>query len=108
MWWIKADGCDILPGIGQSVSGIWSGDVDHNDGALQCQYNAYKHRLKCIQNLKMSSTNTREVGERMMQACSQVNQDLIFLNSGMLIIENKLLYYLQCSFISTSEGPKFV
>ena len=34
-WWIKADGCDVLPGLGESVSGIWSGDVDHNNGALQ-------------------------------------------------------------------------
>ena len=30
-WWIKGDGCDIVKGISESVSGKWSGDVDLND-----------------------------------------------------------------------------
>ena len=30
-WWIKADGVDIVSGLGESVGGKWTGDVDLND-----------------------------------------------------------------------------
>ena len=33
-WWVKADGCDLISGLAESTRGIWSGDVDVNDGAL--------------------------------------------------------------------------
>ena len=31
-WWIKADGVDLVSGLGESVRGEWSGDVDLNNG----------------------------------------------------------------------------
>ena len=37
-WWIKGDGCDVVPGVCESVNMIWSGDVDLNDGELQKHY----------------------------------------------------------------------
>ena len=33
-WWIKGDGCDVIPGLGESVAGEWSGDVDGRPPAL--------------------------------------------------------------------------
>ena len=33
-WWIKADGADLLSGLGESVKGEWSGDVDLNDSGF--------------------------------------------------------------------------
>jgi len=33
-WWIKADGCDITPGLTESVKGKWGGDVDLCDGHI--------------------------------------------------------------------------
>ena len=37
-WWIKADGADLLSGLGESVKGEWSGDIDLNDGSIQQLY----------------------------------------------------------------------
>lgn len=32
-WWVKkADGTDLVSGLGESIRGEWSGDVDLNDG----------------------------------------------------------------------------
>lgn len=42
-WWVKADGVDLVPGLGESMRREWSGDVDLNDGSLQEQYNACLH-----------------------------------------------------------------
>ena len=36
-WWIKADGCDIVPGVAASTQGVWSGNVDMNDGRVDKQ-----------------------------------------------------------------------
>ena len=36
-----------------TLRGIWSGDVDFNDGGLDKQYKNYKGRLSCIQSLKI-------------------------------------------------------
>ena len=33
-WWVKADDCDLISGLAESTRGIWSGDVEVNDGAL--------------------------------------------------------------------------
>ena len=34
-WWVKADGCDLVSGLAESVSEIWHGDVDWNNGELE-------------------------------------------------------------------------
>ena len=34
-WWVKADGVDVVKGLCESVRGVWSGDVDLNDGKLE-------------------------------------------------------------------------
>jgi len=54
-WWVKADGCDVLPGLAESTRGVWSGDVDLNDGDLQKQYLEYQHRLNAIKQLSLTS-----------------------------------------------------
>ena len=56
-WWVKADGCDLISGLAESTRGIWSGDVDVNDGALEKQYREYNNRLLTIKNLKSSNAN---------------------------------------------------
>lgn len=47
-WWIKADGCDIVRGLGESISGEWSGDVNLDEGALESFYNEYRRRLEWV------------------------------------------------------------
>jgi hypothetical protein len=50
-WWVKTDGVDVVPGLGESMRMEWSGDVDLNDGALQQQYTSYMNQLKFIRGL---------------------------------------------------------
>jgi len=56
-WWLKADGCDLISGLAESIRDIWSGDMDLNDGALDKQYQEYNNRLLTIKNLKSSNAN---------------------------------------------------
>ena len=43
-WWVKADGTDLVSGLGESVSGEWSGDIDLNDRT----YMAYRKHLVAL------------------------------------------------------------
>ena len=57
-WWIKADGVDVLPGLGESMRMEWSGDVDLNDGALQRQHSATRlHQRSRITREKFNTSN---------------------------------------------------
>ena len=59
MWWIKADGCDLVPGLCESVQRKWSGDVDLNDGELQAEYQSYLSRLEFVSGLALGSRRER-------------------------------------------------
>ena len=50
-WWIKADGCDLVSGLGESVRGEWNGDVDLNDGAISHLYNEYQQHLDFVTSI---------------------------------------------------------
>ena len=50
-WWIKADGCDLIGGLSESTRGVWSGDVNLNDGALEQQVKAYQERLSRVNEI---------------------------------------------------------
>lgn len=50
-WWIKADGCDFVSGLCESVSGEWSGDVNLNQEVLDSAYKKYKERLEWVMHL---------------------------------------------------------
>lgn len=54
-WWIKADGTDVVSGLGESVGGTWSGDVDLADGKLAKTREQYEQRLKFLNQLGESS-----------------------------------------------------
>lgn len=79
-WWIKADGCDILPGVAESMRGVWSGDVDLNDGHLEEQKASYKNCLSEIERLSVVDRVSL-----VKQLCSQIDalqKDKEFLYSG--------------------------
>lgn len=60
-WWIKGDGCDIVPGLCESVHLKWSGDVDLNDGKVQCDYQQYKSRLDFVSGLGVGTRQSRSI-----------------------------------------------
>ena len=47
-WYIKGDGTDLVKSLWQSVSGEWAGDVNLNDGKLQCLYSELQESLSWI------------------------------------------------------------
>ena len=59
-WWVKADGCDLIVALGESVNGDWSGDVDLNDGDLAEQHSEYLARVSHIEELCKDLTNREE------------------------------------------------
>lgn len=60
-FWIKADACDVLPGIQESVKSEWNGDVDLNDGKLEQAYSQYKQISSKIALLGLGSRRTPQL-----------------------------------------------
>lgn len=44
-WWIKADGCDVISSLEESLRLEWNGDVDLGDGKCQALHDAYLKHL---------------------------------------------------------------
>ena len=49
--WIKADGCDVVSGLEESVCLEWNGDADYGTEAVQELYNLYRTRLSAADKL---------------------------------------------------------
>ena len=84
-WWIKGDGCDLVPGLGESVAGEWSGDVDLNTGDLQRSYEQYKSKLAIISGVGLGSRQGRAiVKDDLSTIFTQLRSDKSFIIDGML------------------------
>ena len=80
-WWLKADGVDVLPGLGESVRKEWSGDIDLGDGRVQCMHDAYMKRLKFVKQFGLTCS-MEQSKEDLMHFELEVQEDLTFLSSG--------------------------
>ena len=80
-WWIKADGADLLSGLGESVKGEWSGDVDLNDGSTQQLYKSYRKQLDFLDGIsvKLDDCNLKRDIEMLRQ---QTVQDIDFVSAS--------------------------
>ena len=82
-WWIKADGADLVSGLCESVKGVWSGDVDLADGAVQKAYVKYQQRLTSITELGRSSRATSlQITEDLTAVEQETIQDTIVVSSS--------------------------
>ena len=82
MWWLKADGVDVVSGLGESVRLEWSGDVDLNDGSMQRSHEAYIQRLKFIEKIGLRERITLHPDITTLE--SGLKDDLVFLLSGVM------------------------
>lgn len=82
VWWLKADGVDVVAGLGESVRLEWSGDVDVNDGTLQASHQAYLQRLKFIEMIGLRGEKT--FLQDVTQLESRVKEDVQFLSAGII------------------------
>lgn len=84
-WWIKADGCDLVSGLGESVQQVWSGDVDLADGRMQKMHDAYLKRLREISHITgdMSDLTERQLLiARLGKERENLEEDIRFIGSG--------------------------
>lgn len=82
-WWIKGDGVDVTKGLGVSTRGEWSGDVDLNDGVLNCLYQEYKDRLKLAAVIGLREHGTQQsINFDLNKMMEQLSDDLIFIHKG--------------------------
>lgn len=89
-WWLKADGCDLVKGLKESVKLQWSGDVDLNDGDLQKQYSEYKNRLQSVERAGLVQDNACADFKSILQ---DLTKDLEFIQSGKIYTYVELLSY---------------
>lgn len=78
-----------MAGLAESVSGIWSGDEDLNDGKVQKEYEDYISRLNMIKNLKLHDEN---LPVKLGSVLTGI-KDLEFLHRGKTLLHS---YVLDC------------
>ena len=82
-WWIKADGVDVVKGLCESTKGLWSGDVDLNDGHLQLLFQGLQDRLQWIKGIGLKERSDREaIKSDLHTAINNIATDLQFIHSG--------------------------
>jgi len=50
-WWIKADGCDIVSGLEESLRLEWNGDADYGTEVVEELYRDFQARLSAVDSL---------------------------------------------------------
>lgn len=83
-WWIKADGCDIVSGLEESVRLEWNGDVDYGTSELQLLYSSYCHRLDLIEKLSSDDPleDRRQLVLENLQREYVLSADINFIGEG--------------------------
>lgn len=111
-WWLKADGCDLVKGLAESMKGIWSGDINLNDGELEQQYKHYQDRLSMIMSIKLSS-NRKELLGQLTSVLGQLKEDVLYLLAGnqiyniILVHTHKLIIILlYCTCVALPKAQK--
>ena len=93
-WWVKADGCDIVSGLEESLRNEWNGDVDLGTGELQVMYQKYLDHLKRISSMVTSSV--QDVLCVLLQEKVDLAEDLQFVSQGKSILVDYFMSVLFC------------
>ena len=88
-WWIKADGTDVVQGLGESTHRKWTGDIDLCDGELQKTYKEYIDRLSFIDGIGLNKRNCKnKIEEDLHSTILAIKKDLDFVTVGMYKINH--------------------
>ena len=94
IWWVKADGVDVVAGLSESVRNEWSGDVDLNDGKVKQMHDAYISRLKMVDRIGLGGRREHtKLQEDLAHLESDLKDDIAFLSSGMCTYTMSCTYY---------------
>lgn len=77
-WWVKGDSVDVVKGIGESVRGIWSGDVYLNDVLFQ------EYQKVCAKAAQIGLGHRAAIHEDIAVAMGNLKDYLIFLSQSKL------------------------
>ena len=80
-WWVKADGVDVVAGLGESLRLQWTGDVDLTDGELPKQYQLYRSRLAFVGALTSTLTHLLNDLEKLH---GELATDLVYIDKSMV------------------------
>ena len=88
VWWlVKGDGCDIRAGLGESLTHIWSGDVDMCDGSLPKLYQTYMNRRSFVEGLGLGDRRGQwDISIDLSTIELEMITDIDFISEGMLHI----------------------
>ena len=82
-WWIKGDGVDVVKGIGESVRGEWSRDVDLNGGKLDALFQEYRKLLGEAAQIGLGQRRqSAAITEDLTIAIRNVKDYLTFISQG--------------------------
>ena len=83
----------MVSGLGESVKGEWSGDVDLNDGKLQLLYEQYCDRKKSASLLGYPNPADRDaVIEGLGEEKKRLESDMEFITESKRICRRKSVY----------------
>ena len=99
-WWIKADGVDVVSGLGDSCGGQWSGDVDLNDGSVRELFDKYTQRCEFIAEIGLVRTEIYQIEQDLMQVEAHLKDDLGYLCDGEYSYDCKIA----CTSISHNQS----
>ena len=78
------DAVDLVAGLGESVKGEWSGDVDLGDGRLQEMFKEYQRRLQMMARIGLKDRRESSViFADLKQEYALLGNDLEFLLESM-------------------------
>ena len=78
--WIKADVCDLVCSLEESLRLEWNGDVDLDDGKLQKLYFSYRQRLDGLEHLTKLRSDVYLVIMTLNREESDLTIDLKFIS----------------------------
>ena len=92
-WWIKGDAVDLVEGLGESMRGEWSGDVDLNDGQLQQLFQQYQSHMEFIKTIGLNDRRDHScIISDLLLEIESLKNDVEFLSQSMF----GLLYVHVC------------
>lgn len=92
-WWIKADGCDVISSLEESVTRSWHGDVDLGDGQCQLLHQEYIDRLEAVAQLALVSCRSSLIN-KLESLVHDLDKDLDFIHQSKFFKQVRFFMYL--------------
>ncbi len=90
-WWLKADGCDIVSGLEESLRHEWNGDIDCGTPEVEILYSLYRRRLEALDKM-VSDTPLESRRQILVETLRQEHYTLLADITFIADCKNKLYY----------------